>query len=145
MESDYLWVQYVRSGEEWLGCPLDQNAEPIRFFPLERDSRTKNIIQGILCWVEMACPLMTSLLSHFLRTLPREQREDNPKERWLRLREQLNAARHPHTCVWQMRTFMKMSRSDTSSLTTKISSYVFSQNKMLLVHDKYILGVELLN
>lgn len=104
-EQTMRWSQIIYGynmeevGKNDWGCPLDQNAEPIRFFPLERDSRTKNIIQGILCWVEMACPLMTSLLSHCLRTPPCEQREDNPKERWLRLREQLNAARQPHTCV----------------------------------------------
>lgn len=63
---------------DW-GCPLDQNAELIRFLPLERDSRTKTIIQGILCWVETAYTLMTLLLSHCLRTPPHEQHEDSLK------------------------------------------------------------------
>lgn len=69
---------YEMGKNDWR-CMLDQNAEPIRFLPLERDSRTKNVIQGILCRVEMACTLMTSLFSHCLRTPPCQQPKDNLK------------------------------------------------------------------
>lgn len=37
-----------------VGGLIDQNAELIRFLPLQMDYGTKNVIQGILCWVEMA-------------------------------------------------------------------------------------------